>query len=492
MAHVTFPSDPQGQGTGYLYSLAYNIAGQVTGLTLGNGVVESYGYDSNRSQLTSQTATKGANSLMNLTYNYQASAGQMGTGSTAGNAGQLMSVAGTVNGISESASYTYDLVGRLATSTQTSNGASAQRRFDYDRWGNRLGVWDAVTGGAQIQSVTLPSTFQQGGSAPTNRIASVTNSGSTVNYTYDAAGNVTNDGVHTYTYDAENRVVSVDGGATAQYRYDHQNQRVCKIVGSSWTHCIWEGARVIGEHDATTPYSTSPTYQVKSARLDYLYAGSRLIQSRARTSSTGPWTTRYHLSDPLSVRLMLDSSGNVLGRQAHLPFGEDFGESGAQEKHHFTSYERDSQTGLDYAVNRYANTSTGRFLQVDKHNGDFGAPQSFNKFSYTRNDPKNLTDPNGLFVICARAPSLGFFFSFDPFEFPEIIFGAPILFCLVIFFVEPPPKFWTGFSQGQINTINDALGLAFELLNGNSSDRDDGRGHPLDRKARRGLRSRQG
>ncbi|MFY9574335.1 MAG: RHS repeat-associated core domain-containing protein, partial [Blastocatellia bacterium] len=461
-----FPVEPQGQGSGYLYNLSYNIAGQVTGLTLGNGVVESYGYDANRSQLTSQTATKGANTLINLTYSYQASAGQMGTGSTAGNAGQLMSASGTVNGTTESAGYTYDLVGRLETSSQTSNGSSAQRRFAYDRWGNRTGVWDAMTGGTQIQSVSFPSSFQQGGSAPTNRIASVTNSGSTVNYTYDAAGNVTNDGAHAYTYDAENRLVSVDAGATAQYRYDHKNQRVCKIIGSSWTHCIWEGGRIIAEHDATTPYSSNPTYQVKSARLDYLYAGSRLIQRRDRPTSTALWTTRYYLSDPLSVRMTLDSAGNVSGRQTHLPFGEDFGESGTQEKHHFTSYERDTQTGLDYAVNRYAQTSTGRFLQVDRHSGDFGAPQSLNKFSYTRNDPKNLTDPNGLFVICARAPSLGFFFSFDPFEFPEIIFGAPILFCLVIFFLEPPPKYWTGFSQNEINTINNALALAFEMLGG--------------------------
>jgi hypothetical protein len=33
------------------------------------------------------------------------------------------------------------------------------------------------------------------------------------------------------------------------------------------------------------------------------------------------------------------------GGQGHLPFGEDFGESGTQQKHHFTSYERDSESG---------------------------------------------------------------------------------------------------------------------------------------------------
>src|SRR6266404_2756493 len=146
-----------GAGANYLSGIGYNAAGQVTGLTLGNGVAETYGYDPNRLQLTSQTATKSGgpqNGLMNLTYNYQASAGQMGAGTTAGNAGQLMSISGTINSTTESAAYTYDNVGRLVTSNQTSNGSSAQRRFVYDRWGNRSGVWDAVSGGNQIQSVT--------------------------------------------------------------------------------------------------------------------------------------------------------------------------------------------------------------------------------------------------------------------------------------------------------------------------------------------------
>jgi hypothetical protein len=64
---------------------------------------------------------------------------------------------------------------------------------------------------------------------------------------------------------------------------------------------------------------------------DYVYAGSRMI---AKVSGG---TTQYLLSDVWSTRLVLDTSGNVLGRQGHLPFGEEFAESGTQEKYHFTS-----------------------------------------------------------------------------------------------------------------------------------------------------------
>jgi len=370
-----------GAGANYLSGIGYSAAGQVTGLTLGNGVAETYGYDANRLQLTSQTATKSGgptNGLLNLTYYYQASAGQMGAGSTVGNASQLMSISGTINSTTESAAYTYDNLGRLVSSNQTSDGTSAQRRFAYDRWGNRTGVWDAVSGGNQIQSVVL----QQSGGVPTNQLQSVTTSGVMKNYSYDAAGNVTNDGVHTYQYDAENRMVSVDGGATAQYSYDQNNRRIKKVIGSAITHCVWEVSQVIAEHDGNTG----------GVIVDYVYFGSQMI---AKVSGGA---TQYFLGDPLSARLALDPIGNVLGRQGHLPFGEDFGESGSQEKHHFTTYERDGETSTDYSVNRQYSQGVGRFNRPDPESEscNYRTPKSLNRYAYVKDDPINRVDPLGL------------------------------------------------------------------------------------------------
>jgi RHS repeat-associated protein len=366
----------------YINNFTYNGAGQVTGLSLGSVASESYGYDANRMQLTSQTATQtggATGGLMNVTYGYQAAAGQMGAGSTAGNAGQLMSISGTVGGVSESAAYTYDDLGRLVTSNQTSNGSTAQRRFVYDRWGNRTGVWDAVSGGNQIQSIAL----QQSGGAPTNRITSVS-SGSTVNYVYDAAGNVTNDGVHVYTYDAENRLKTVDWGTgnQAAYVYDYANRRIKKYTNPAVTYYVWEGSQVIGEYNGTG-----------GVNYNYVSSGSRLL------SKIGFGVVNWYVSDQLSARLVLDGSGNVIGRQAHLPFGEDFGESGAQEKHHFTSYERDGETGTDYAVNRQYSQIVGRFNRPDPKRSSCqstGEPQRANRYNYTRNNPTNRSDPLGL------------------------------------------------------------------------------------------------
>jgi hypothetical protein len=286
--------------------------------------------------------------LMNLSYNYQAAAGQMGPGTTAGNANQLMTVSGTINGTAESANYAYDLWGRVVTSSQTTNNVSAQRRFVYDRWGNRTAVWDAVTGGNQIQNVSL----QQSGGAPTNQVASVT-AGVTVNYVYDSAGNVTGDGTHTYSYDAESRSSWVDGGGSIRYHYDYANRRVKKTVGSEVTHYVWEGPQVIAEYNATTG----------ALAAEYVNLGG------SGTAKVENGVTRYLLKDRLSTRLILDSNGSVVGRQGHLPFGEEVGNSGQSEKHSFTSYERDGESGSDYAVNRQLTSSLGRFTRPDPYKG---------------------------------------------------------------------------------------------------------------------------
>ena len=105
--------------------------------------------------------------------------------------------------------------------------------------------------------------------------------------------------------------------------------------------------------------------------------------------------TQYFLSDLLSVRLTMDGIGNAIGRQAHLPFGEDFGESGTQEKHHFAGYERDSEIATDYAENRQYGQTVGRFLQIDPAACNNDTPQTLNRYSYAHNDSVNFSDPDG-------------------------------------------------------------------------------------------------
>ncbi|MGH9397379.1 MAG: hypothetical protein ACRD18_11090 [Terriglobia bacterium] len=86
----------------------------------------------------------------------------------------------------------YSLHGLLGRVASTYNLA-----FSYDRFGNMTCTQNQNTHGL------CP---QYSFSASTNQIS---NSG----YTYDASGDLTNDGVHLYQYDAEGRQVSVDSKA---------------------------------------------------------------------------------------------------------------------------------------------------------------------------------------------------------------------------------------------------------------------------------------
>jgi RHS repeat-associated protein len=180
--------------------------------------------------------------------------------------------------------------------------------------------------------------------------------------------------------------VNVDGGATGQYAYDPSNRRYKKVTGGATTHYIWQGSHVVAEYDGSSGAVT----------VEYVYSGSRLI---AKVSSGA---TQYFLSDRLSIRLMLDWSGNVLGRQGHLPFGEDFAESGTEEKIHFTTYERDGEIASDYSVNREYSSAVGGFNRPDpfRSSAKIADAQSFNRYCYVANDPVNRADPIGLLGDC--------------------------------------------------------------------------------------------
>jgi YD repeat-containing protein len=275
----------------YMSSIGYNTAGQVTGLSLGNGVAESYGYSADRLQMTSQVASKGGVTLLSLSYGYLSAAGASGTGSVSGNSGQMMSVGGTVNSQARDESFSYDTLARLVS---RSGWGSGNRRFEYDRWGNRTAVYNSpqVGFGQQIQSASV----QQGAGIATNRLTNITNRNGNIQtqlpQVYDASGKLTHDGQHNYKYDSEGRIAYVDEGAPnqASYSYDSANRRVKRVAAGVTTYYIWEGSQVIAE------YSDGP--------------------------QSGGGGIRYYLADRLSTRMVLNGSGAVLGTQDHLAFGE--------------------------------------------------------------------------------------------------------------------------------------------------------------------------
>lgn len=363
LTSITYPSgrvvtqgyDPIGrlnliasQGTNYLSSVQYNAASEPTSFNYGNGVAATFSYNT-RMQLASLRYSMGAADLLNLTYNYGS-----------GNNGQIQSITDNLDA-SRTASYTYDPWARLKTAQTSQWGLS----WDYDRYGNRKNQ-NVTAGSAPAPQLTInPST---------NRI---TDTG----FSYDLAGNMTQDGLNTYSHDAENRIKTVNGTA-ATYSYDGAGLRAKKVAGAQSTVYIFSGTKVIAEY-VNGAAVNAPT-------REYIYAGSQLLA----TIEGG--ATKYHHPDHLSTRVITDGGGSVVAQRGHFPFGEVWYETGTPDKWKFTSYERDPESLLDYAMFRYHASRLGRFMTPDPIAGSVLDPQSLNRYSYTRNDPVNLIDPLGL------------------------------------------------------------------------------------------------
>jgi RHS repeat-associated protein len=72
-----------------------------------------------------------------------------------------------------------------------------------------------------------------------------------------------------------------------------------------------------------------------------------------------------------------------------------------------TVYQRDQESGLDYAMNRFESNVAGRFLSVDKAQPVFYVSAMLNRYTYGSNDPLNGTDPDGNIIctICTPPPN---------------------------------------------------------------------------------------
>jgi len=204
----------------------------------------------------------------------------------------------------------------------------------------------------------------------------VTNSG----FQYDAAGNMTNDSFHTYTYDAEGNLTQVDGGATAQYVYNALNQRVRTVVGSTAKEFVFNlnGQRV-SIWNGSSHSQISGQYYWGGQPLAYYTGGAIHFQQQ-------DWLG--------TERLRSGYNGGVEGKFTSLPFGDGQTTAGSDtDAYHFAGLDHDAETDTDHAQFRQYSNAQGRWLSPDPYAGsyDLSNPQSFNRYMYVNS--KRLTNP---------------------------------------------------------------------------------------------------
>jgi RHS repeat-associated protein len=96
-----------------------------------------------------------------------------------------------------------------------------------------------------------------------------------------------------------------------------------------------------------------------------------------------------------SVRVITDSSGYLVSAHNYFPFGGEITNTLSFNTHQYTGHERDKETGLDYMLARYYGDGLPRFVSADTLDGVTSDPQSWNRYTYVRNNPLRLVDPDG-------------------------------------------------------------------------------------------------
>jgi|GEM_PF-863502 RHS repeat-associated protein len=269
--------------------------------------------------------------------------------------------------LSHTATYTFDGVNRLTAAAATGNSTYSQSyNYTSDGSSGQFGNMSCSLGSSgYCPQVTFSSS--------TNRI---TNIGS-ASASYDAAGNMTNDGSHNYTWDAEGRAVTVDGGSTRTFTYNALGERV------EWAYP--GGA-------AEMLFDPSGTWLGQAGNYSLVNFGA----GHGVTYGGGE-TYFNHYNSLGSSSMQTKHDGSVVEDMTFYPFGTVWAEPLSGYGYNFASLPaRDLGSNTDITAFRQYNFTLGRWLSPDPLAGDITNPQSLNRYAYVMNNPTSFVDPPGL------------------------------------------------------------------------------------------------
>jgi len=266
-------------------------------------------------------------------------------------------------------SYTYDTLNRL-TGGSTSSGpyAGLQMSWNYDAFGNRTGEGFAGTSGVPLPASTTAQYNANNQILP----------GGSIQYQYDAAGNVTSDNANQYAYDADGHVCAVRDltyGDMTGYLYNAEGKRVAKgtiqpvmVNGQATLSCDVTQNGFVATNESVLGQSGE---QLTEVALDgsgtMAWQHTNVYAAGALVASYDPNGLHFLVTDWLgSRRAQTDYAGNLEQTCQSVPFGNGESCSPTPTEHLFSGYQRDAESGNDYAQARYYASSSGRFLSPDQ------------------------------------------------------------------------------------------------------------------------------
>lgn len=258
-------------------------------------------------------------------------------------------------------------------------------------------------------------------------------------FTYDADGNLTADGVWSYTWNAENQLVRVTsllpGGfgftrVRLDFKYDHMRRRVEKRVfnldSSTETlarRFLYDGWNLVAELDGSgSAMQRSYTWGLDLAGSLERSGGVGALMRMTNYSSGTPGTSYYPTYDGNGnvVSLVNATTGNLAAVYEYDPFGnfirnEVIDSAVADNPFRFSTKYYDTESGLSYFGMRYYSATLGRFMGRDPVDESGG----LNLYAFVGNNSVNRVDYLGLIEFALRPLlSMGLGFDAVPISYP--------------------------------------------------------------------------
>ena len=352
------------QGSATVANYTYDAAGNPITKSLANGVSTALTYDAVE-RITSITDLAGSTQLQSFNYGYDS----MSRRKYVKRNGGLGDV------------YTYDSCGQLISVQYNAtnpdiNPSNPQQTttFSFDSAGNRTQVVDSIHGTTTY--VTNPE----------NQYSSVNGA----ELSYDAKGNLSANNGWSYTYNAENRLIQAQNGAsTVTFAYDPDGRCVKRVDGGTTSYFIYQSG-----------WSLLADYSSTGSLVNRYVIGSGANEILTKTDGSNN-VVYYHYDGLGSVTELSGATGALLEQYSYDVYGNGtiknasgtvISASAYSNRFMFAGSEYIASADLYQNRERVYSARLGRFLQTDPlgHDGD-----AYNIYRYCGNDPINDVDPFG-------------------------------------------------------------------------------------------------
>jgi len=220
---------------------------------------------------------------------------------------------------------------------------------------------------------------------------------------HDAAGNITSDGTNTYTYSDRGRLATMtNAGGTVTYSYNALEMRVGKtgptaLVPTGASYYVYdEEGKLLGEYDA----NGVPVYETI-----YMGAPVGVMKQTGTAGASNIAISVYNVStDQLGApRIVTRQSDEAIAWR--WDSAEAFGATAPDQNpgglgvfsfnQRFPGQVFDAESGLLQNWNREYNPRVGRYMQADP----VGFAGGINTYAYVNGDPLTDIDPMGLWAV---------------------------------------------------------------------------------------------